>query len=210
MPILADNVVETLASEESRYLEMIDRGELVETGVFAYHKAIPFKIFMGTDHYVGEVLAACRLLVLVKGQDVVYACYYKTAENEYFGNRVVQVEVRQSPAWPGLARAMMRHHFLRHFDAVRTDISGTHDGRRMWQKLYADYRKELYFYQGRLNIDLRTSSGDNNQDAACPDRVTHIKSLKTGVAMRDEMWHDNKLGNVVVIYMANKPLRGDQ
>jgi hypothetical protein len=206
MPILADPLYESIEDDADRYRQLIADGELVEAGVFAMYRAIPYKIYLGADRLVGNSLAQCRLLVLTKGHDIVYSCYYKVAENEYFGNRAVQVEVRQAPHLPGLARSMMRHYFLREFDALRTDLSGTAAGREMWRSFYKQYRKELYFFKGHVNIDLRLSNGSNNQDAACPDRVTHLKHIENGCSVRDEMWHDNKDGNVVVLYASNKPL----
>jgi len=210
MPILADAVVETIADDEERYRQLIASGDLEQVGVYAYYKAVPYKLYLGTDRMIGNSLSTCRLLVLAKGDEFVYSCYYKVAENEYFGQRAVQLEVRQAPHLRGLARNVMRNYFLLKFDALRTDLSGTPCGRHMWQEFYKEFRKDYHFYHGFVNIDLRTSHGDNNQEAACPDRVTHIKSLKTGVAMRDELWHDNKAGNVTVIYISNKPLRGQE
>uniref|UniRef100_A0AB39CDT9 Uncharacterized protein n=1 Tax=Pseudomonas phage HRDY3 TaxID=3236930 RepID=A0AB39CDT9_9VIRU len=206
MPILADSVQETIEDDAERYLQMVASGELRPAGVFAMYKAIPFRMYLGTDRLIGNSLATCRLLVLTKGDEIVYSCYYKVAENEYFATRAVQVEVRQTPRYPGLARAVMRHHFMREFDSLRTDLSGTECGRNMWRQFYKDYRKELHFYKGFVNIDLRKSDGSNNQDAACPDKVTHLKHMKTGSSLRDEMWHDNKDGNVVVIYATKVPL----
>lgn len=207
MPILADVLVESIKEDEARYLQMIADGELESMGHHVF-RGIGYKLFVGTDRHI-ESLSRCRLVVLFKGEDCVYSCYYKMAENEYFGNRVVQVEVRQIPSLPGLARHMMFDYFLRNFDSIRTDLSSTAQGRAMWQSFYAEYRKtpDLHFYQGRINIDMRQPDGMNNQDAACPEVVTKLRSMHNGcTVLREGMWHDNKQGNVVVIYASNKPL----
>ncbi len=207
MPILADALVEPIKEDEGRYLQMIADGDLLENGPFAY-EGIGYKLYVGTDRYIAG-LSGCRLLVLFKGNDCVYSCYYKLAENQYFGNRAVQVEVRQSPKLPGLARHVMRYYFLRHYDSIRTDLSSTPQGRSMWQQFYIDHRKEkeLFFYQGTVNIDLRKSDGSNNQDASCPEVVTHLRAMRNAcTVLREGMWHDNKQGNIIVIYASNKPL----
>lgn len=209
MPILTNDLTEKIVEDEQRYFQMINSGELVPDGVFAYYMAIPYKVYLGVDRHIGNSLSTCRLMVLVKGEDVVYSCYYKVAENEYFGRRVVQVEVRQSPDLPGLARSVMRHYWLRNFDAIRTDLSGTNSGQTMWKQFFAHYKKELHFYKGLVNIDLRLSNGSDNQDPACPERVTHLKTMRS-INYFDGMWHSNKDGNVSVIYASNKPLRTDQ
>lgn len=207
MPILADALVEPIKDDEGRYLQMIADGDLEESEPFGF-MGIGYKLYVGTDRYVPG-LSNCRLVVLFKGEDCVYSCYFKMAENQYFGNRVVQVEVRQSPKLPGLARSMMRNYFLRFYDSIRTDLSSTPQGRNMWQQFYTDYRKagDVYFYQGLVNIDLRKSDGSNNQDASCPEVVTHLRAMRNAcTVLREGMWHDNKEGNVIVIYASNKPL----
>ena len=206
MPIFADPLYETIEDDADRYRQLIADGELVEAGVFMMYRAIGYRIYLGADRSVGNSLSTCRLMVLTKGHDIVYSCYYKVAENEYFGNRAVQVEVRQAPHLPGLARAVMRHYFLTEFDSLRTDLSGTEAGKKMWRQFYKEYRKELYFYKGFVNIDMRQPYGSINQDAACSERATHLKPMCNGASMRDELWHDNKQGNVVVIYASTKPL----
>lgn len=207
MPILADALVEPIKEDEGRYLQMIADGDLEENGLFTF-KGIGYKLFVGTDRHI-QGLSGCRLIVLFKGDDCVYSCYYKMAENQYFGNRVVQIEVRQAQSLPGLARHVMRNYFLRHYDSIRTDLSSTPQGRNMWQQFYIDHRKEkeLFFYQGLVNIDLRKSDGSNNQDASCPELVFDVRAMRNAcTVLREGMWHDNKQGNVVVIYASNKPL----
>lgn len=208
MPILANVLVDPIKDDEPRYLQMIADRQLIEVGPYAF-MGIGYKLYEGKDLFI-PALKGCRLVVLFKGMDCVYSCYYKVGQNEYFGRRVVQVEVRQAPHLPGLARAFMKNYFLRHYDSIRTDLGSTPQGRQMWNKFYLDHRKkgELFFYHGVVNIDVNTPDGMSNQDASNPEIAERLFTMSTASAlMRQNLWHDNKCADVAVIYASNKSLR---
>lgn len=203
MPILADVLVETLKDDEPRYLQMIESGELVyDRKIVAMARV--YQLYVGVDRYV-ESLSNCRLVVLLKDGECVYSCYYKVAHSPYFGNRVVQTEVRQAPGRPGIARSMMKNYFLKDYDCIRTDLGSTTQGMKMWQTFYDDFRHELFFYKAQVNIDLRTSDGLSNQDASYTEVARRVGRIRLG-RLHPNWWHDNKAGNVCVIYASNNPM----
>lgn len=202
MPILAEVVVDAIKEDESRYRSMIKSGELKLDRIFV-HDGIGYNLYLGKDNYIAA-LANCRLIALFKGDDCVYSCYYKMAETPHFGKRVVQVEVRQSGSMVGLARNIMLNYFLKHYDSIRTDLSNTKSGLKMWQTFFGEQRHNLYFYNARINIDLRQPNGAINQDATCAEYPAHIRRVHTK-ELPVQWWHDNREGNVHVVYALKTP-----
>lgn len=189
MPILANALIEKIEVDHDRYCDLLQN----ETCVRLVHgDNATFAAFEVVDTAVPG-LEDCKLLLLADMYEVVYACYYKVAVHPIFGKRVVQVEVRTEV--PGLARLVMSQYFLQRFDSLRTDISNTPAGRKMWEKFIKN-SNEQEIYIADLSIDANTELGRRNQDANTVEEIQNLRRLTSD----DVIWHDNRRGNVSVVY----------
>jgi hypothetical protein len=192
MPILANALIERIDVDRDRYLGLINRCKyaiLMKEGDDTY------RAYETKDPSVPG-LEDCRLLIVtLNDRDIIYSCYFKVVEHPFFGSRVVQVEVRSDE--PGTARFVMQRFFLKHYGALRTDISHTPAGRKMWERFIET--NQCNFYIADLPIDANTELGRRNQDANNVEQFYHLRRLTTD----DVIWHDNRRGNVSVIYATN-------
>lgn len=190
MPILANPFAIPLSDDEVRY-------------VFLQPDAPDFQYTFGRESLTGyllkdETIEDTELLLMYDDDNVlVYACYFKTAHHQIFGERVVQVEVRST--LPGLARDVMANYFLKHYDSVRCDVQTTMAGMRMWDKFQKD--TEFHFYVANVSIDLRTPHGEQNQDANRPETVDDLRPLSDTPVL--DLIDSNRTGIARVIYATN-------
>lgn len=197
MPILADSILEPIGYDIDRYNNILDsqtcayRGGITLGGVFYTAVEICDTEINGLEN--------CRLLLLYSiDEGIVYSCYFKHVMTKTFGHRVVQVEVRCTV--PGLARAAMSEYFMRHYDSLRTDISNTPAGRKMWERFIS--QDGFNFYLSDLTIDLRNEQGAHNQDAYQPEIYQNLRHYNAD----EQIWHDNRKGDVIVVYATNEKL----
>ena len=191
MPILANALIEKLEVDYDRYCDLLQG---TQCGYLLKTHTDTFVAYDVKDTAIPG-LEDCRLLLVRLKDEIVYSCYYKVVDNPFFGKRVVQVEVRTVSH--GLARLVMSQYFLKRFDAIRTDISNTPAGRKMWEKFIGTDQYE--FYIAELSIDARTELGRRNQNANSVESILNLRRLTTD----DVIWHDNRRGNVSVIYATN-------
>lgn len=199
MPILANASLPMLELDIDRYEHILNTQTCMYRGG-AYHEDTYYKFVEISDTEING-LEDCRVLLAYADSTnggIVYSCYFRQAKTSKFGQRVVQVEVRCTV--PGLAREIMREYFMRHYDTLRTDISNTPSGRRMWEKFVLDAGQ--HYYLADVSIDLRKPYGASNQDANQPEIYQNLRPYNA-----DEMiWHDNRQDAVVVVYATNEKL----
>ena len=190
MPILANTVIATLEDDADRYADM-----LVNARVYSVVKfdGNAYDLYAGLSDTEIDGLEDCTLMLLTDADNaVVYSCYYKVASAPKFGIRVVQVEVRCSV--PGLARHMMQR-MVNNGHVIRTDISNTPAGRKMWERFIQ--QNDFEYFIADLSIDLRKPYGHTNQDANQNEIYENLRKLEAG----EEIWHPNrKSGYVSVVY----------
>jgi len=191
MPILANALIDKIEVDHDRYCDLLRYEKYVR---LIHGDNATFTAYEIVDTAVPG-LEDCKLLLVADMCEVVYACYYKVANHPTFGQRVVQVEVRTDV--PGLARLIMSQYFLQRYVSIRTDISNTPAGRKMWEKFIKADQQE--FYIADLPIDANTELGRHNQNANNVETVNNLRRLTTD----DVIWHDNRRGNVSVVYATN-------
>lgn len=197
MPILANAVLEQIGNDVDRYEDILNSQTCAYRGSITYDGVIYTAVEISDTEING--LDDCRLLLLYSQQDgIVYSCYFKHVTTETFGHRVVQVEVRCTV--PGLARAAMSEYFMLHYDSLRTDISNTPAGRKMWERFIR--QDGFNFYLADITIDLRTENGAHNQDAYRPEIYQNLRHYNAD----EQIWHDNRKGDVIVVYATNEKL----
>lgn len=195
MPILANALIAKLDDDVARYQQIIETDSM-NCGTLV-HDGVTYNIREFQDTEIAG-LEDCRVRTLSVRDEIVYSCYFKFVRSMMFGTRVVQVEVRTQV--PGLARAVMRNQILERGWCMRSDISNTPAGRKMWERFIQ--QGEFNFYLADLSIDLRTPDGALNQDA---NQLEIIHSLRPYDA-NEKVWHDNRQGDVIVIYATTERL----
>jgi hypothetical protein len=197
MPILANALIAPLEDDIDRYAQIIG-DDSINCGVME-HDGITYEMREFQDTEITG-LEDCRVRTLnVYGTDeIVYSCYFKSVRSPTFGQRVVQVEVRTQV--PGLARAVMRNQILQRGRCLRSDISNTPAGRKMWERFIQ--QGDFNFYLADLSIDLRKPYGAHNQDA---NQIEIFQNLRPYDA-KEKVWHDNRQGDVIVVYATTERL----
>lgn len=202
MPILANTVIASLEEDIPRYEKIIAREGTKQWGQGVEHDGKFYDVLSDYKDTAIPGLEDCNLMLLRDAaRNIVYSCYYKLVGIRGIGTRIVQVEVRCNV--PGLARAAM--HYFMHFPnaALRTDISNTPAGRKMWERFIAQRGYGYHFHLAELLIDLRTPFGATNQDA---NQVETFENLRH-YSPDEEIWHPNrKSGYVTVVYATKESL----
>lgn len=193
MPILANAELPLLEQDIERYNYILNTQTCAYTGGIV-HEGIEYKTVEISDTEING-LEDCRVLVMYSTPgdgEIVYSCYFRRAVIPVLGRRVVQIEVRCNI--PGLARAAMSQYFLKRYNAVRTDISNTPSGMRMWKRFIKQGKHN--FYLADVSIDMRGPHGEHNQNANLPEIYQNLRNYNAG----EKIWHDNRKGDVVVVY----------
>lgn len=196
MPILANTIIATLEDDADRYTDMLIASTVSDV---LEHDGAVYDVYSSLSDKEIPGLEDCSLMVLTDSDNtIVYSCYYKLVGTRVFGKRIVQVEVRCSV--PGLARAVMER-LVQKGLTLRTDISNTPAGRKMWERFIQ--QSGFNFYLAELTIDLRAPQGFINQDANQPEIYKNLRRLSPD----EEVWHPNrKSGYVTVVYATKEKL----
>lgn len=196
MPILANTIIATLEEDADRYTDMLIESTVSDV---LEHDGAVYDVYANLSDKEIPGLEDCALMVLTDSDNaIVYSCYYKLIGTQVFGKRIVQVEVRCSV--PGLARVVMER-LVQKGLTVRTDISNTPAGRKMWERFIQ--QSGFNFYLAELTIDLRAPQGFINQDANQPEIYKNLRHLSPD----EEIWHPNrKSGYVTVVYATKEKL----
>lgn len=203
MPIIADDFVDPIRDDAERYLRLIEEGKLIYESDLEFEsdgEPEKFRVYAGSEDVVN---GDCRLVVLRYKKEIVYSCYYKLAQTTEFGLRAVQIEVRQERH--GLARKMMHDWFLKKFDSLRCDLASTRAGKRMWQKFCEESLAVGHkVYGAEISIDHRvTEHWADNQNSNLPEEVINVERLTAKQLEKSfaTLWHDNRQGNIKVLYV---------